>query len=67
MESPPVDHDNGILGDEVISVPVVFDVQVILTEFIYWSPSEDFLEFNQGARNAELQLSQGQTLMIARM
>ena len=46
MESPPVDHDNGILGDKTISVPVIFDVQVILTELIYWSPSKDFLKFN---------------------
>ena len=43
VEGPPVDHDDGIFGDEVVAIPVVFDVQVILAEFVHWSPAEDFL------------------------
>lgn len=46
MKGPPVNHDDGILGYKAIFIPIIFDIQVILTEFIYRSPSEDFLEFN---------------------
>jgi len=44
MNSPPINHDNGPLRNEVSLVPIVLGCIMVCAEFIDWSPSQRFLD-----------------------
>ena len=43
MNCPLIDHDDGVLWDEITFIPIVFGNEMIRPEFIDWSPAECFL------------------------
>ena len=43
MDCPPIRHDDRIFGDEEAFVPTILSIVMIVSEFIHWSPSKQFL------------------------